>query len=126
MITVVRSFHDQMSAVVKYEGNLGEEIQVRNGLRQGCVLAPTLFNLYINCVMREWREKVKDTGITFKYDMTKSLVGEYQKRNALDGMVMELQFADDSAFTNRNTRECRGINPKLCLDCCKLWVDGEL
>ena len=28
LITVVRSFHDQMSAVVKYEGNLGEEIQV--------------------------------------------------------------------------------------------------
>ena len=80
LITVVRSFHDQMSAVVKYEGNLGEEIQVRNGLRQGCVLAPISFNIYINCVMREWREKVKDTGIRFKYDMTKSLVGGYQKR----------------------------------------------
>ena len=74
-----------MSAVVKYEGNLGEEIQVQNGLRQGCVLALILFNIYINCVMREWREKVKDTGIRFKYDMTKSLVGGYQKRKLLTG-----------------------------------------
>ena len=93
-----------MTAVVKYEGNLREEFQVRNGLRQGCVLAPILFNIYINCVMREWREKVKDTGIRFKYDMTKSLVGGYQKKNAPDVMVMELQFADDSALLTE-TRE---------------------
>ena len=93
-----------MTAVVKYEGNLREEFQVRNGLRQGCVLAPILFNIYINCVMREWREKVKDTGIRFKYDMTKSLVGGYQKKNAPDVMVMVLQFADDSALLTE-TRE---------------------
>ena len=47
---------------------------------------------------------MKDTGIRFKYDMTKSLLGGYQKKNASDGMVMELQFADDSALLTE-TRE---------------------
>ena len=74
-----------MSAAVMYEGNLGDETQARNSLRQGCVLAPILFNIYINCVTREWREKVNDTGIIFKYDMTKSLVGGYKKETLLTG-----------------------------------------
>ena len=47
---------------------------------------------------------MKDTSITFKYDMTKSLAGRYKKKNVPDGMVMELQFADDSALLTE-TRE---------------------
>ena len=57
MINLIRSLHDGMKAEVALSG--GEttpEIEVNNGLRQGCTIAPTLFNLYFNMVIMCWRE----------------------------------------------------------------------
>ena len=51
VIELIRSFHEGMKARVCIDGELlEEEISVDNGLRQGCTLAPTLFNLYA-CVV---------------------------------------------------------------------------
>ena len=49
MIDLVRALHDNMVAEV-FVADKSARIQVSNGLRQGCVLAPTLFLLYFNMV----------------------------------------------------------------------------
>ncbi len=73
LVDIVKSFHKDMKAKVRLEGEELEEIEVTNGLRQGCTMAPSLFNLYA-CAMTEiWMEKVKDvddagTKILYKLD----------------------------------------------------------
>ena len=47
LIDIIRSFHDNMNASIRVDGELLEVIEVNNGLRQGCSKAPTLFNLYV-------------------------------------------------------------------------------
>ena len=42
------------------DGELLEEIEVNNGLRQGCTMAPTLFNFYASVVAERWKEAVHD------------------------------------------------------------------
>ena len=44
LIDIIRSFHDNMNASIRVDGELLEEIEVNNGLRQGCSMPPTLFN----------------------------------------------------------------------------------
>ena len=44
-IRMVRSFHDGMMARVIHDGAVSEPFPVMNGVKQGCVLAPTLFSL---------------------------------------------------------------------------------
>ena len=39
-----------MEAGIRVDGELLEKIEVNNGLRQGCTMAPTLFNLYAGMV----------------------------------------------------------------------------
>ena len=46
IVDVVRTFHEGIKARICIDGEpLEEEISVDNGLRQGCTMAPSLFNL---------------------------------------------------------------------------------
>ena len=51
-INLIHSFHQGMKARISLDGALLEKFRVENGLRQGCCMAPVLFNLY-TCVALE-------------------------------------------------------------------------
>ena len=59
LITLIRSFHQDMKARLRVDGNLLEEIEVANDLRQGCTMAPTLLNLYACVIAQRWLDRVK-------------------------------------------------------------------
>ncbi len=62
------------------------------------MLAPTLFNLYFNLVIGQWRERCIEFGVNILYKCGGKLVGE-RTRRPLTATVSELQFADDIATT---------------------------
>ena len=109
LIDIIISFHDKMKAKLQVDGERIREVEVENGLRQGCTMAPVLFNLYA-CVMAErWLEKVCDmedvrTRLFYKYDQ--QLFRRYTK-NASEGVVHKCEFTDDVALlaTNRAAAE---------------------
>ena len=49
-----------MRARVRVDGELLEEIEVNNGLRQGYTMAPILFNLYACVVAERWLDRVQN------------------------------------------------------------------
>ena len=52
MVDIVRQFHDGMRACVRLDrGRVSEWFEVSHGLRQGCVLAPLLFNIFFTEVL---------------------------------------------------------------------------
>ena len=55
LLSLVKSCHEGMCAEVRVGFTTTEEFEVRNGLRQGCTLAPTLFNIYISAVVAIWQ-----------------------------------------------------------------------
>ena len=52
MIKLIKSFHTNMKARIRLNNATLELIEINNGLRQGCSMAPTLFNLY-SCLVIE-------------------------------------------------------------------------
>ena len=50
--TIKKRYQDTQCAVV-VNGKLTEWFQVTVGVRQGCLLSPTLFNLFLDFLMKE-------------------------------------------------------------------------
>ncbi|BHF79979.1 hypothetical protein SprV_0702310300 [Sparganum proliferum] len=50
---MVLQFHDGMMARVTGNGAVSEAFAVTNGVKQGCVLAPTLFNLMFSAMLMD-------------------------------------------------------------------------
>ena len=65
MIDVIRQFHDGMKACVRNDdGRCTEWFEVAQGLRQGCVLSPLMFNIFFAVIPLVAIERFgKDAGI---------------------------------------------------------------
>ena len=99
LLRIVRSFHEGMHAEVRVDSSTTESFEVRNGLRQGCTLAPTLFNIYISAVVASWRSKHEEAGVNVLYKHGRKLVGDRTAKSRLKEVkVTETQFADDAAL----------------------------
>ena len=48
MCSAIKSLYEQIKCVVRINGFHTELFEVQTRLRQGCLLSPLLFNLYIN------------------------------------------------------------------------------
>ena len=49
-IAMVRQFYDGMLAQVQNDGEFSDPFPVTNGVKQGCVLAPTLFSMMFSAI----------------------------------------------------------------------------
>ena len=50
-IAMVRQFHDGMQAHVQNDGEFSEPFEVTNGVKQGCIMAPTLFSMKFSAML---------------------------------------------------------------------------
>ena len=68
-IAVVRQFRDGMMARVLDDGEPSEAFPVTHGVKQGCVLAPTLFSLMFSAMLTDaFRESKPGINIKFRMD----------------------------------------------------------
>ncbi len=58
----IRSFYENASASVWVNGELSESFNIEVGVRQGCVMSPWLFNIYMDGCIREMKVRVWDLG----------------------------------------------------------------
>ncbi|KAJ2942940.1 hypothetical protein O0L34_g15130 [Tuta absoluta] len=100
LLSIVKSFHDTMRGSVMFDGEMSTAFDVNRGVRQGCVLAPTLFGIFFSALLLV-AFKDCDVGVhlhtrkdgrLFNINLLKSAT----KRNDL--IARELLYADDAAL----------------------------
>nr|VZI13062.1 unnamed protein product [Spirometra erinaceieuropaei] len=104
---MVRQLHDGMMARVTDNGAVSEAFAVTNGVKQGCVLAPTLFSLmFFAMLMDAYRDE--RPGIRIAYRTYGHLLNQrrmhFQSRVSTT-TVHELLFADDCALNPTSEEE---------------------
>ena len=63
---MVRQFHDGMQARVQNDGEYSEPFPVTNGVKQGCVMAPTLFSMMFSAMLTDAFQDL-DAGFPIRY-----------------------------------------------------------
>ena len=51
LLAIISSFHENMHSTVNYNGSTSEAFKVSSGVKQGCVLAPTLFGIFFSMLL---------------------------------------------------------------------------
>ena len=96
-IAMVRQFHDGMLARVQNDGEFSDPFPATNGVKQGCVLASTLFNMMFSAMLTDAFQD-SDNGIPIRYRFDGKLFNlrRLQAKSKVQTEVLdEFLFADD-------------------------------
>src|SRR5215469_12929114 len=83
----VKSFYVNSRACVKVDGWVGERFEVKVVLRQGCVMSPWLFNVYMDSIVREVKRECREEGLNLQ-----------SERGGVQWRVNMLLYADDTVL----------------------------
>ena len=116
LVKLVREFHDGMKGRVSIGGDISDLFEIKHGVKQGCVLAPTLFALYLAAVLETMAFDLEggvyiktrmDGGGLFNLSRLKS------EKHTRKLCIRELLYADDSALVSNSLEEIQEITNKF-------------
>ena len=61
LIRVTKTLYDKATRTVLFNNSIGDWFQTTVGVRQGCLLSPTLFNIFLERIMKEALEDHEGT-----------------------------------------------------------------
>ena len=117
-IAMVRQFHDGMQAGVQNDGEYSEPFPVTNGVKQGCVMAPTLFSMMFSAMLTDAFQDV-DAGFTrYRFDgKLLNLTRLQAKSKVQTDVVDKLLYADDLAENAKSEEKIQGTVDRMSKAC---------
>ncbi|KAI5734784.1 hypothetical protein M8J77_010417 [Diaphorina citri] len=100
MTAILKELHTNTRSRVKTENSLTDEFEVQSGVRQGCIIAPMLFILYMHVIISNMKNKFQ-RGVNIQYRNDSNMFsrrGLKAKTKVKLTTLQELMFADDCAL----------------------------
>ena len=101
LLTILRQLHEGQQGQVKHSGSLSGSFPISNGVKQGCILAPTLFSVFFSIMPREAKENLPDSVHILDTSRFRTDGNLFNLRRLLartktiEELITELLFADD-------------------------------
>ena len=104
LLNAIKSFYRCSESCVRVCQEESEWFEVKVGLRQGCVMSPWLFNVYMDGVVKEFKARILDKGVSLK-------VGFESIR------VSCLLFADDTVLIAESEEQLQAFVNEFVIVC---------
>ena len=109
IISIIQALHDGMMGKVVHNNPCSDDFPISCGLKQGCVLAPTLFSIYLAAMMNEIPND--NPGLDLRYRLSGGGVFNTSRlrshRLTTEFKVTDLQCADDMATVTNNEEDLK-------------------
>ena len=105
LICLLRNVYADQEATVRTGHGITDWFQIGKGVRQGCILSPCLFNLYVEYIMLNTRLDEAQAGV--------KIVG----RN-----INNLRYADDTTLMAESEEELKSLLMKVKVESKKVGV----
>ena len=119
LLSLVRSFHQNMKGTVQFDGNLSEPFDICNGVKQGCVLAPTLFGIFFSILLKHAFGNANE-GIFLRTRSDGRLFNLSRlraKTKVRQAMIRDMLFADDAAVATHTEEGLQFLMDRLSVAC---------
>jgi len=110
-VNIIKSLHTGMQAHVAQGNSHSKEFEVTNGVKQGCVLAPTLFSLYLTAMLEVAFDGAREgVYIQTRHNADLFNVSHFKaKTKTSQKIVRDMLFADDSALVTHDARSMQEL-----------------
>ena len=96
---------------VRNEWEVSDTFSITNGVKQGCVLAPTLFSIFLSEMLEEaFRDMGNGVCIQSRWNADLFTVSHFRAKTITTNiLVRQLHFADNSALIDQSAEEIQRI-----------------
>ena len=115
LLSLVESFHEDMQSTVNFDGTTSASFKIKKGVKQGCVLAATLFCIFFSMLLSYAFKGTEDdihlyTRSDGKLFNMRRLQAKSKRRKI---SIKELLFADDAALVAHSESKLQALIDRL-------------
>ena len=119
LLAIIAAFHEDMQSTVCFDGATSDAFPVRSGVKQGCVLAPTLFGIFFSMLLQyAFADSSDGVYIRTRADGKLFNIARLRaKTKTFEVLIRELLFADDAALASHSEAGLQRLVDKLSHAC---------
>lgn len=109
--SLVTSFHVDMKGTVQFNGSSSEPFSINSGVKQGCVLAPTLFGIFFAMLLKHaFGASTEGIYLRTRSDGNLFNLSRFKaKTKVRDRLIRDMLFADDAAVVTHTQEELQTL-----------------
>lgn len=119
LLTLITAFHTDMQSTVCFDAATSDAFPVSSGVKQGCILAPTLFGIFFSMLLHyAFADCLEGVYIRTRSDGKLFNIARLRaKTKTLKVLIRELLFADDAALASHSEAGLQRLVDKLSRAC---------
>ncbi|XP_052253146.1 uncharacterized protein LOC127859679 [Dreissena polymorpha] len=126
--SMVVSFNENMKGTVVFDGSSSEPFLINSGVKQGCVLAPTLFGIFFSMLLKYAFDSSTDgINIHTRYDGKLFNLARLRARTKVtEVLVREMLFSDDAALATHTEEAFQRLKDLFATACSEFGLTVSL
>ena len=119
LANIIQSFHNDMKGTVLFNGNSSDPFPINNGVKQGCVLAPTLFGIFFSLVLKHaFGNSLEGVFLRTRFDGKLFNLSRLKANTKVtELLIRDLLFADDAAVATHSEQSLQNLMKKFSDAC---------
>ena len=105
--SMIESFHTNAKGTVQFNDSSSEPFEIRSGVKQGCVLAPTPFGIFFGLLLKHAFDRATE-GIRSD-DRLFNLARLRAKTKVSMALIRDMLFADDAGVATHTQEELQSL-----------------